>query len=283
MRGAWILVCVGCNQFYGLEPTKLRPGSDFDLDFDGVSDDVDPCIASASDAEEDSDNDGTTNATDACPSDPGGADGDGDGIADACDPFPALAGDRRRCTMTFVNADLNRQFWIQHGGTGDEWEFTNGHLATRPLASSSAVPDFDLDSAPSSTLDARVFASPDIEATKSFRIWLRTADARSSDVSCELSGDRVTSLLSLRGNGKIYASQSMIAFPAGNEFRIIATRTATGDVRCTVTRNGVPTVVRANAPLGAGRFGFYFDSGPSDATIRVETLAIYERDDVTPP
>jgi hypothetical protein len=283
MRGAWLLVCVGCNEFYGLEPTKLRPGSGADLDFDGITDDEDPCIASASDAEEDSDNDGTTNAKDSCPSDPGGTDGDGDGIVDACDPFPAMPGDRRRCTMTFVNADLNRQFWLQHGGNGDEWEHSNGHLESRPQASSSVVPNFDLDSAPSSTLDARVFASPHTDAQKRFKIWLRTADATQTNVACEMAGDTTSSLLSITGNGKIYASQSMIPWPAGNEFRMIATRTMAGDVRCTVTRNGVPTIVRANVPLGAGRFGFYFDSGPSDASIRVETLAIYERDEVITP
>jgi hypothetical protein len=41
--------------------------------------------------------------------------------------------------------------------------------------------------------------------------------------------------------------------------------------------------VRAKVPLDVGRFGFYFDSGPSDASIRVEALAIYERDDVITP
>ena len=281
VRAAVLLLCIGCNQVYGLDPTTVRPGSDIDLDFDGVDDDVDPCIASASDADEDTDNDSIKNATDPCPLDPGGtSDTDADGIPDVCDPSP-LPGDRRRCTMTFVNGDLDRQLWKQHGAnenaTGDEWNFLGGALASQPVARSSLLPEHDLDAAPTSTLDAYAFTSADTDGTKVFRVWIRTTDGTATDAACELSGSQASSRLALVEGSNVIAMQMLGPYPAANAFRIAVTRSG-GMVTCALGRVAVPARVSGTVTQRAGRFGFYFDSGNTDATIRVEALAIYERD-----
>jgi hypothetical protein len=122
-RALLLVGCLACNRTFGIENTDLRPADDgslgpdadprADLDRDGIKDLQDSCIAPDTDLLIDSDGDGVPNGQDACPfvfaATP---DSDGDGIGDACDPFPALAGDRIRCLMAFSDPELDIHMWL---------------------------------------------------------------------------------------------------------------------------------------------------------------------------
>lgn len=97
-----VLVLVGCNGVFGLEPTALF---DDDLDNDGVVDGVDNCPAVANPDQADEDGDTVGNACDNCPNVANRLqqdDGDSDGIGDDCDPHPVTTGD---CLVTFDSFD----------------------------------------------------------------------------------------------------------------------------------------------------------------------------------
>ena len=83
------MICVACNQVYGLEATQLRDAPTF-----AAPDRCDPPYIVDGDA----DADGLPNRTDPCPLDANNADRDGDGVGDACDPSPDLADD---CIVLF--------------------------------------------------------------------------------------------------------------------------------------------------------------------------------------
>src|SRR5512140_1171603 len=143
MRRCWLavwLVAGGCNAVFGLRETQLKlddADTRPDLDHDGIADVEDPCIAAMADGTEDLDMDGLANRDDGCPLDnPNGADGDGDGVADVCDAFPAGSGDRHRCTMRFLSADLDNALWHPRAGS-PAWSLsTIGGLQSGYAASS---------------------------------------------------------------------------------------------------------------------------------------------------
>ena len=108
MRLAGLVLLVGCNAAFGLEPTSAR--CDIDSDGDGLDDCKDNCPTVANPNQHDEDGDGIGDACDGCPlvSDPLQADRDGDGIGDMCDPHPLATGD---CLVLFDSFQTLASDW----------------------------------------------------------------------------------------------------------------------------------------------------------------------------
>jgi hypothetical protein len=108
---AWLVVATaGCELVFrvdthggddGIEPpvdARFDGSSSFDVDGDGVTDDIDNCLGAPNPTQADEDDDGVGNVCDNCPerANPDQVDGaDDDEIGDACDPAPACDGDQR--------------------------------------------------------------------------------------------------------------------------------------------------------------------------------------------
>ncbi len=278
-----MLCLVGCNSVFGLDSTEIEPdiGSGTDIDLDGIRDDMDPCIASAEDLREDTDSDGMKNDVDRCPLDVGGSSTDGDDIPESCDPFPGIAGDRLRCSMTFNSADLNRRLWVD---ANDDWSYANGALTTSGGMPTSVVASVEVDRAPETTIDLAGFWSPLPDNSNSFifnptlRIWIRTSSgSASSDLGCELSGSQGMSRLAIvDGSGAVHDTISLPTTPPTG-FRLKLTYgvdASTPNLRC---RLDSPVMeVRAQLPLPAGHVGLSFVGDFDMAAIT--SLEIYERD-----
>ena len=286
MRG-WLVVvylAAGCNQVFGLEDTERAPdiGGGTDLDLDGVSDDQDPCLASAQDAVEDTDRDMLTNLDDPCPWDDAAqtlGDADQDKLPNECDPFRDSAGDTRRCTMRFLNPDLNARLWHERDGTS-EWIPFPGALTSMSFESTaSVVSTIDVVGMGEPTLDVDLIIHSDPSITHAVQTWARAADATSpNDLGCELSGNTTyTRLAIVLGDGRDLASQ-MIATPfplaAGMRMRLTyAADTVSPNLRCTVSRYPDQWTVTASTALPPGRIGF----GVVGGQLQVTGLAIYDR------
>ncbi len=296
MKGPGVLVCLcvtGCNFVYDLEETKLAPavGGGTDIDIDGIDDTMDPCISALLDAEDDYDNDDIPVMTDPCPFDPansqsGNPDTDGDGVNDACDPFPMVAGDSRRCTMRFYNTDLNSRLWKETDPTPD-WTSSPGSLYVDDRDSGVA-------SSVAATIDLeRGVAEPTFEVytqnsahelglTNAIRVWVRAADPASrDDIGCEIYGDQTYTRIAIAlGDGRDVGTPMMLTgtpFPLASALRVQVTVVPTdGTIRCTVSRFPDRWTVTATSPFPMGRFGF----GAEGLQLQVHGLAIYDRTDV---
>jgi len=290
MKYALLVLCVGCNQVYGLDQTELLPleaGIGVDLDLDGLPDEVDPCLAPMRDAEDDYDGDALAAATDPCPFDAASSgDMDGDTLHDVCDPFPNASGDRLRCYMSFGSTELNGRLWKARDATGD-WTSREGELFTKVAGPiSGLVSTLELAPAAQTTLDAAVTLSNASTGIYGFRLWARAADAYDNqELGCELSGDAMSTRLAIvRGNDMDVpggASTVFLPFPRSLPARIRLTLAPSGtgmDVRCAFSAP-VETVVKAHIDgMPPGRVAF----GTENLQAFVSALAIYERDTVEP-
>ena len=163
MRVVVLLLMLGCDDATSIEG---------DRDGDRIGDDVDPCLATAAEAAADLDGDGRAGDADPCPFDAADADRDGDGVPDACDPFPAVAGDTHRCTMPLRDAALAGTIWTPRTGAA-AWQVRDG-LRTDPAASASIVATVGFEHAPTTTFDVRVtFAAEPTTSERYFKVWLR--------------------------------------------------------------------------------------------------------------
>jgi hypothetical protein len=292
VMGIVVALALGaCNWFYGLEPTELNPvtGGGTDLDLDSVPDDMDPCIAAKLDETEDYDRDLLPNLSDPCPFDDamsqnGNPDTDQDGISDACDPFPQVPGDTRRCMMRFYNQDLNARLWHETDAT-PTWSSVSGALvADDDGMASTLAATLDLESSMQPTFDADVIAQGDPFAMHGVRMWARAADPASrDDVGCEIYGDRTYTRIAVAlGDGRdIGMPMNLIGtpFPLSAALRIQLTLIpATGEIRCTISRFPDRWQVTAKATLIPGRLGF----GSEGVQTQVTGLAIYDRQNVQP-
>lgn len=92
---AWLalLLLIGCNQVYDLDPTTARPPMPTppDRDLDGIADEDDNCRDVGNDTQDDGDGDGFGDACDGCPFPTlENHDEDHDGRGDDCDVCPYL-------------------------------------------------------------------------------------------------------------------------------------------------------------------------------------------------
>ena len=286
MRG-WLVVvylAAGCNQVFGLEDTERAPdlGGGTDLDLDGVSDDSDPCLASAQDEVEDSDRDKLANRDDPCPWDDAAltlGDADGDKIPNECDPFQTASGDTRRCTMRFLNPDLNARLWHERDGTA-EWIPFAGALSTMSFdATASVVSTIDLVGMGEPTLDVDFIIQSDPTIDHAVQTWARAADATSpNDLGCELYGNSTyTRLAIVLGDGRDLATKMIFTpYPLATGMRMHLTYAADSvspNLRCTVSRFPDTWTVSAAMALPPGRVGF----GVVGGQLQVTGLAIYDR------
>jgi hypothetical protein len=293
MRGG-VLVCLcataACNLVYDLEETKLAPavGGGTDIDLDSIEDTMDPCIAAMLDAEDDYDSDSIPVMTDPCPFDEatspnGNPDTDGDGVNDACDPFPMMAGDSRRCTMRFYNTDLNSRLWKETDAT-PAWSSTPGSLyvddqdsgmasslaSTLDLERGVAEPTFDV---------ATQNSARELGAVRGIRVWVRAADPASrDDIGCEVFGDQTYTRIAIAlGDGRDLGTPMMLTgtpFPLASALRIrVTVIPAEGTIRCTVSRYPDRWTVTATSPFPMGTLGF----GAEGLQLQVTGLAIYDR------
>ncbi|HSD88221.1 MAG TPA: hypothetical protein VLB44_11925 [Kofleriaceae bacterium] len=287
VAGVVALALMGCNAFFGLEETQLKPsvGGDTDLDLDGIPDGMDPCIAAMLDATDDYDNDDVLNSTDPCPFDPandpkGNPDMDLDGVNDACDPFPAMAGDTHRCTMRFYNTDLNARLWHETDAT-PTWSSVPGMLyANEDGLPSTLAATFDLEKVAEPTFDVSLYTTTqETGSNHGARVWVRAADPASrDDVGCEVYGNSTYTRIAIAlGDGRDVGTPMMLLgtpFPLGSELRMqVTVIPATGMIRCVVSRYPDRWTVSAPATLGRGTFGF----GSEGFQMQVHGLAIYDR------
>jgi hypothetical protein len=276
-----------CNQFFGLEETQLMPsvGGGTDLDLDGVPDDMDPCIAAMLDDTDDYDRDELLNTMDPCPFDSamsqsGNPDTDGDGVNDACDPFPTMAGDSRRCTMRFYNTDLNARLWHETD-TMPTWSSVPGMLvANDDGLPSTLASTLDLEKVAEPTFDVSLYTTTtETSADHAARVWVRAAAAASrDDVGCEVYGNSTYTRIAIAlGDGRDVGTPLMLtgtAFPLESDLRMqVTVIPATGTIRCVLSRFPDRWTVTAVAPLGAGTLGF----GSEAFQMQVHGLAIYDR------
>jgi len=287
----FLLLVPSCNWAFDIEDTELMPstGGGTDLDLDSIPDDEDPCIAAMQDEADDYDRDDLLNATDPCPFDPadsqnGNPDTDGDGVNDACDPFPSVAGDSRRCTMRFYNTDLNARLWNETSSTM-VWSSSPGSLyANEDSLPSSLASTLDLERVAEPTFDVTLISSGDPFSTHGVRVWARAADPASrDDVGCEVFGGQTYTRIAVAlGDGRDVGTPMMLTgtpFPLASSLRIQLTlQPATGAIRCIVSRPPDRWVVTATAPLGPGHLGF----GAEGAQLQVTGVAIYDRSAIQP-
>ena len=141
-----VVLVVGCNQVYSLEPTRQRDAALTetlpDGDGDGIPDVADNCPMIANSPQSDIDRDLRGDLCDECPliaSAPSG-DEDKDGIGDLCDPHPLVIGDCLLLVDTFRDAAAFKTQWTV---TRSEIQSTvtveSGGLVIRPFMPGSTV------------------------------------------------------------------------------------------------------------------------------------------------
>ncbi len=292
----WLIVVAmaGCNQVFGIRNTDLLDGDVRpDLDHDGVADAVDPCIAGMADGDEDYDGDSIPNRDDGCPAiDPNGPDSDGDGVPDACDPFPMLAGDRHRCTMRFLSADLNEALWHTRDGTLP-WTLTKPGGLNSALTAGAIVATESIEAPATTAFDVHVVISIDTGGANELGLWLRAGDAPSpSDVGCELVGTSTTFHLELHGAGVTMSSPTS-GIPSGDGTAqmtaVLAPGSSGANLRCYAVifwtdpstgdghaRSFGPVAAAVALPAG------HVALSNAGLTGVVDVLTIYDRDDAPP-
>jgi hypothetical protein len=132
-----VLVCMlaGCNQIYGLDPTRLEPLDDPDGDLVDAALDNCPLIANPTQNDEDSDTVG--DACDNCPLVPNpdqGNRGDSDNVGDRCDPHPVVGTDCLILFDSFDNPDGFATNWTVLADAGAEARAQPGFVTLSPGA-----------------------------------------------------------------------------------------------------------------------------------------------------
>jgi hypothetical protein len=288
-----VVIGASCNQVFGLDPTQPAPVGDdvaggVDVDLDGIPDDLDPCIAAASDITQDEDQDGIINGDDPCPLDDttqSPLDGDGDQITNACDPFPATPGDTRRCAMTFNNTDLNLRLWHE-SDTLAKWETVPGALHTVDSNDvANLVSTIRIDGSAQPSYDVQMIANGSSVGFHAVRVWARAADpATRDDVGCELSGDAMSIRIAVvLGDGRDVGSPKSVfaPFPLGIDLRAQMSAgpdSLSPNMRCSFAWQSVRHTVTAPLALPAGQVGF----GTETTQLSITGLVVYDRDVVQP-
>lgn len=281
--GSLLLAC-GCNQLFGIEHTVqstvdanlMDADLRADIDADGLADIVDPCIAGPIDELHDLDLDGIPNGVDTCPFDAAKADVDQDGVSGACDVFPVLPGDRRRCVMSFRDYDLNPLLWRPRPGE-EGWDVT--YMTARSARSGTIVAVTPLEGTGTTTIEvhASLGVGPTSADGGTFRLIVRGNPVTAgTDTGCEVT----------RGIGGL----DLATVPAGvktsvptasSDFLLSATFVPSGttdapNLRCTLdTLGGVVGSFALNVELPGGRVAL----SATNLDVTVKGLGVYERDD----
>jgi hypothetical protein len=275
-----------CNQLYGVEATVLvdaAPDADLrpDRDHDGVADVEDPCIAAAQDSADDIDEDGIPNESDSCPFAVAAGDKDGDGVGDGCDPFPDVAGDRRLCTMRFLDAELNASLWKAREGEA-EWAFASGYLVgleQPPLVASMVAQERITPTDGTTLIEIGVTAlSQTLSSPAStFGVWLSAGPTPSdSDVSCEVHSDPSGINITVVGATAGPKAAGPAASVKGGLLRVIFQPGKAGiNLACVLAYDGTVAAASGHFDGELGQQGF----NVRNTAIAIRGLAIYHRDD----
>jgi hypothetical protein len=282
---AGTLACTGpaCNQVFGVDTTALvdaAPDADLrpDRDKDGIADVEDPCIAVERDATDDSDLDGTSNATDSCPFLTAGTDTDGDGVGDACDPFSSKAGDRVACTMRFFDTELNASLWKPRTGEA-EWAVASGYLvgfeSFAPTVTSVIAQDRISPTGGTTMLEMGITTLSTGPVT--YGVWVSAGPTpSSSDVACEVRRDTSGVTVSVVGATPGPAVSGPPTTYAGALFRAIFQPGKAGvNLACTLSYGGSVAVASGHFDGPLGQQGF----SVREAVITLRGMVIYHRDD----
>ena len=276
-----VAALAGCNQILGIEATNILDGDTRpDLDKDGIVDIDDPCIASQVDDIEDWDRDHIPNGKDSCPSFlQAPADTDGDGVADDCDPHETIPGDRSRCVMRFLNADLNAALWAPRAGAPLEPTAAFLYVAEGQsvLATGPVLP-----ASPSVTIDIIGYVGA-IPADAIVRIFLRAGPMPSpTDVACELRATPTQTTVVLTGAVTEAAPAGPTMIPMnyggfGMQLRMQPTHSG-NNVMCLIGYDNTVLWVERHIDFPPGNFGF----GVARGDTYLYMIAIYDRDNAQP-
>jgi hypothetical protein len=112
-RLALVVALAGCNQVFGVDPTRLLPDANPDRDGDQVANDGDNCVDVPNPSQSDDDDDGIGDRCDNCPfvENAKQFDGDGDGVGDTCDPHPLHSADCVFMVDTFDDPSAFDAHW----------------------------------------------------------------------------------------------------------------------------------------------------------------------------
>jgi len=208
--GLTVIALAGCNSVFDLDETELdtRP----DRDADRIPDEEDDCIASMDDLTFDSDGDGIANGDDSCALLYNvGVDSDLDGVDDACDPFPTVAGDRRRCANAFRDRALTVSFFESR--RPEEFAVGRGFIIGPQGADAvAALPLFS--DAGTSMFDA---ISSSVADNQSYNIALLVSAGEApgpTDLACVVVASQTSTAIVLQGGTQRFASPPDV--PRGN-------------------------------------------------------------------
>lgn len=288
-----LVACAGCNTVFGVTTTgvidadvthsDVAPDAPPDRDRDGVHDFEDPCIASVADGIGDFEGDAYVNGTDGCPFDYENLDSDGDTIYDECDPFVALAGDRRRCIMAFQNPTITRELLVPRANDQAVWNLLNLTGITG-MGTGTLVAVEQLEAPFTTSYDLPFHAAPAVGSTaeSAVMLWIRTnAAAAAGDVGCQLRGNSSSSQLSLVGSN-VPPVAIALAFQGSWKLQATIEPSVTGrvNVRCRVQSWFSTTSVslRGELSLPPGTAGF----GIEEARVVIGGFVVLERDDAPP-
>lgn len=277
-----LLVCA-CNQVFGIEPVVqttvdanlMDADLRADIDADGLADVVDPCIAGPIDELLDLDFDDIPSGVDACPFDANVADGDQDGLAASCDLFPALAGDRRRCVMSFRDYDLNPLLWQPRPGQPG-WDVRA--MTHRAASVGTIVAVTALEGAV--TTSVQVYGLVGATANGgTFRLIVRGSPFTPlTDTGCEITRRTASYELGLLPPGPVATLDAQ-----GQYFLLTATLvpgpTPGPNLRCTLhnLEGGIASIVE-KVELPGGRVAL----SATNIDLTLFGLGVYERDDAPP-
>lgn len=288
-----LVACAGCNTVFGVTTTDVidaglaqsdaAPDAPADRDRDGIPDIDDSCINSVADGIADYEGDSYANATDGCPFDYEMTDSDSDTVYDHCDPFVALAGDRRRCIMAFQNPVITRELMVRPPGDQATWYLLGlSGLAGQGTGTLVAAESFEAPA--TTTYDLLVHAgqviAPASEAAVT--LWIRTNQTpAATDVGCQIRGNGSSSALVLAGGP---VPPVAIARAVQGAWKLSATIepsvTGRANIRCIArswtTTSG--TSVSAEIVLPPGTVGF----GIEATSTVFAGLMVIERDDAPP-
>nr|HEX4312352.1 hypothetical protein [Kofleriaceae bacterium] len=260
---ALVVFACGCDAVFGLhDRSSVIDASTIDADTSGCVG-----IASPADLANDFDHDGVDNAHDPCPLfDPNGSDSDGDGVPDACDPFDGPR-DHQRCTMVFLDGNLNTTLWTQLTGANLPFDLTPGMFAGDPDGgdTAGAIATATFEGTSVTTYEIPIVVDDVDNSDMTLDVWLRASTTTASHFGCELrltasSGMHEVSALDLTGHGPGSQGSSYVIDP-GAELLITAILTASADAaswECRVSLPDHDTLDASNTVSGtpiAGNLG----------------------------
>lgn len=267
----WLLTAIGCDCVFALnraDATDIIDAPRTDLDGDGIFDDEDPCIAPTTDRDANEDGDALKNSDDPCPLDASAAgDTDNDMIPNACDPLPAMAGDRHRCLMAFTSTPFSAMLWQPRLGEG-KWAPGPGTIVGNATSILTTIAAASTEGESVTSYDVKATFDTHGGAQGSLTLWLRASpDAKAAtDIGCEYRIDAMGGALGVV-EGAILRDRRAQGPGAGvTLLRLrgtIVTTGALGDpavVTCSMSLGGLVRQVSTwSVPLASGRVGFSSD------------------------